>query len=297
MRGSKGPDVPLDLGLQLCEDEDRLPDERKGEVELDPEDWFRHCVPKPVLVEFRDVFAKSVRLDDNAVSDGEMELLEEDETVRATRDVSLAESFNTFGPKDRRPSTVPAVDEDDSYSFSFSAYHDSESQSGNSSPEPPAYPDASQSRSPIDRSPVAAYDASTPLNPGVAQDVSGTPRVSTDREEEHSIVATANEDGTPTPRSYANQRGSGLQAAMADSSWAGPERTPCVISHSRNPTLEKALPPTPARSPAAFNEPILTKKDDYQHSVSIVEHALKAVDKNMTIQLWVDQVSALRGQN
>jgi len=76
---------------------------------VSPTAYFATCVPKEVLVEFRDVFGSSNIYPNTAAS-------------RMTRDTSLAESFATFGPRHRQPSAESNHDDDDSWSYTLSAY-------------------------------------------------------------------------------------------------------------------------------------------------------------------------------
>jgi hypothetical protein len=73
-------------------------------------------VPKEVLVEFRDVFGSSNIYPNTAAASAQVA------PSRMTRDTSLAESFATFGPRHRQPSAESNHDDDDSWSYTLSAY-------------------------------------------------------------------------------------------------------------------------------------------------------------------------------
>lgn len=109
-----GPDVPDDPIIDGSI-RDKVAD-RGGEALMSPRDYLATCVPKKGMVELRDVFGSSAGKPATSSS------LEELEPTRTNRDTSLAESFNTFGPRHRQPSTESTQEDDDEWSYTLSAY-------------------------------------------------------------------------------------------------------------------------------------------------------------------------------
>ncbi|ORY34578.1 hypothetical protein BCR39DRAFT_116063 [Naematelia encephala] len=124
-RSLEGPDVPEELKeelaapLNLCHDEPpRLGQGLFNHHQGSPRPPKPHNVPRKVLVDFRDVFGSSSTpvpaLQPQPVS------TPRDippERPRLNRDISLAESFATFGPR-----RSMEREEDDNWSYSLSAY-------------------------------------------------------------------------------------------------------------------------------------------------------------------------------
>ena len=147
VRDVDGPDVPNEPDAEGSRSKSS---DRGGEVLMSPRDYFATCVPRKVMVEFRDVFGSP---SNNATT-----MPDDDDTQpgRTTRDTSLAESFNTFGPRTRKPSGESTQDDDDGWSYTLSAYEsdDGEDPLGHrsrrqSSMRSPRIPDISEPLLPL----------------------------------------------------------------------------------------------------------------------------------------------------
>lgn len=113
VRDVEGPDVPTESQV---EDLSSFGEDRAGEALMSLRDYFATCVPKKVLVEFRDVFGSS------SITPSSTPVEDPLEPTRTVRDTSLTESFGTFGPRVRRGSGESINEDDDCWSYTLSAY-------------------------------------------------------------------------------------------------------------------------------------------------------------------------------
>ena len=271
---------------------------------MSPRDYFATCVPKKGMVEFRDVFGSSAGKPATSSS------LEELEPTRTNRDTSLAESFNTFGPRHRQPSTESTQEDDDEWSYTLSAYgsDNDEDPLGHrrrrqSSSRPQRIPDIAE---PFPSIPphlrFIPPETDSPLSLPSSELV--TPNSHITELPRRSIQSVRSD--TPTPRAphpfTSSGEGGGLQldfAPKASDSFGSSKPTPFPLRRPRTATIDKVLPLIPANHPNPFlsqtadtsvpHHPSGRRESD-QTQASIVEQAHHSVDRSTVIQLQVDQV-------
>ena len=300
VRDIDGPDVPheshADGSLRLTVD-------RGGDALMSPRDYFATCVPKDVLVEFRDVFG-STSIASLAVSPSDPL-----EQSRLTRDTSLADSFATFGCKNRRKSAGSMQEDDDGWSYTLSAYGSDVEEEDPLGYRPrrytsirsPTIPDIPEPLPPIPphmRFLPPQTDSPLSLPPSELVTPDQQPAELPVRYF-HSISSDSPTPKLPRSDLHISLESSGLQLELA------PKRSDLPIVPNFLPALKvqgprmlykdlPLLPNTPRTLPTSG--PAETRIDSYDTEVettlsNCVEKVLQSVDRNITIQLQADQVS------